>query len=125
MLRDFLRQQAGRRFRYGQHDCGLLLADWVLLVKGFDPGAQFRGRYHDVATLDTLAAGNLRALFAKAFGARLASIDVPRLGDIALILLNDRRPRGAIRTQTGLVTVSENGLWGIRLNVPILASWEL
>lgn len=35
-----------RPFQWGEHDCGTFLANWVVLVAGWDPLAAVRGRYH-------------------------------------------------------------------------------
>ena len=120
-------EQSRLRKVLGRHDCGLICANWVLRVTGRDPAAEFRGCYHDEASLAAIAPGGLPDLFERVFSARagLAQTNAPQLGDIALILPVDNTPRGAIRTESGYVTVASHGLWGIRLNVPLLAAWEI
>lgn len=43
-LDETIRAAAGRRFRYGRHDCCLFAADVVLAVTGRDPAQHLRGR---------------------------------------------------------------------------------
>lgn len=126
LLRDFLHEQAGLSFSLGRHDCGLMPADWVERVTGRDPAARYRGRYHDHESLMALAGplGLLRLaerVFGEAGG--MVRTDAPELGDVAAILPADGKPRGAIFTGSGFVTAAEQGLWGIRGEVRLLAAW--
>lgn len=125
MLRDFLREQAGRRFQLGHHDCGLILADWVCRVTDRDPALTVRGRYHDQESLMRLAGPmGLPRLFGKLLIASgMVSTNCPELGDVAMVEPGDGRPRGAIYTGNSFVTVAEHGLWGIRTDVRLIAAW--
>lgn len=46
-LTDFLTEANGRPFEWGTFDCFLFACDAVKVVTGEDPGAEFRGLYHD------------------------------------------------------------------------------
>jgi hypothetical protein len=45
MLYDHIRNARSRPFAWGQHDCVLWSADWVLKMTGIDPASQWRGTY--------------------------------------------------------------------------------
>lgn len=45
----FLRDLAGRRWRYGETDCLMTLSDWVKRRHGVDPAAAWRGTYDSEA----------------------------------------------------------------------------
>ena len=53
-LAEFRRLAAGRAFKLGSWDCGMLCAEWVRLVRGVDPAAAWRGRYSTAAELDRI-----------------------------------------------------------------------
>jgi len=129
LLRDFLREQAGRRFALGQHDCGLIIADWIERVTGRDPAAPVRGRYHDEASLIALAGPlGLPRLFDRLLReAGLMRTDDPQLGDVAILSVMGTDPRGAIRTASGYVMAAPEGLAGIRnlKGVRVLQAWAL
>lgn len=117
-----------RSSRLGEHDCGLILADWIERVTGVDPAAAVRGTYQDEASLAALAGPlGLPRLFDRILLAGgLVRIEQPALGDCAMILPADDRPRGAICTGASpraFVTVAEHGLWGIRSEVRLIAAW--
>lgn len=84
-------------------DCFMVLADWVRVVRGFDPGEELRGTYGDPAVCpiarsyraDPISLGD-RLL------ARLPVVDEARVGDIAFVQMpGDRFLCGAIRLKSG------------------------
>lgn len=124
-MRDFLCEQAGRQFCFGRHDCALILADWVERVTGRDPAKEYRYGYDRAGTAHLARPLAMLRLFDRlARGAGMVRTIAPELGDVALIVLPDGKPRGAIYTGTGFVTVAESGLAGIRFDVRLLAAWS-
>lgn len=77
---------AGTPHEWSYCDCFMVLADWVHMVRGFDPGVEFRGTYGDP---DVCPRG--RALRAdpvpvgRRLLAQLPEVDTPSLGDIAFV----------------------------------------
>lgn len=87
-LSDYLAAAAARPFAWGECDCALFGADWVLARRGFDPAAGFRGAYrracqaHDVLVLNR----GLLALVARQLEASgVASTGDPQPGDVGVV----------------------------------------
>jgi hypothetical protein len=112
LLRGFLRDIAGRSFRLGTHDCGLVLADWVEHVTGRDPAAPVRGRYAGEAELMAIAgAGGLPRLFDRLLRAGgLERTRAAQLGDVAIVSIDGAAPRGAIYARRGFIVVAPQGV---------------
>ena len=54
-LAKFLLNEASKTLRWGEWDCGLRIADWLVERLGVpDPAVHLRGRYHDQASCETL-----------------------------------------------------------------------
>jgi hypothetical protein len=51
----FLEEKDKQPLRYGENDCCLFVSDWVCILMGYDPAAEFRGTY-------STAAGAMRIL---------------------------------------------------------------
>lgn len=49
-LADFVAERWAMPFAWGQNDCAMFAADWVLTCTGHDPASAWRGRYHDALT---------------------------------------------------------------------------
>lgn len=111
-LTDFLQAAAARSFEYGRFDCFLFTADWCQAARGVDPGASIRGRYDDLASgLALVGVKNLPAAFRLLLGrAGLRRTRAQLPGDIALIELSDRQPRGAIVVAKGYMLLGARGL---------------
>lgn len=86
---------ARKPFIWGETDCEMTLADWVLAVEGWDPAADLRGTYDDEAGagLVMAEAGGAVGLITRQLG-RAPSPDVWP-GDIGLIEV-----RGEVGRQT-------------------------
>lgn len=101
MIEDFLSSSLARPFAWGEVDCCLVLADW-LVAKGYpDVAADLRGAYRTEDECRTLISrhGGLVALATSVVGrAGLVPIAVPEPGAIAIIGAAKRRDRqwGAI-----------------------------
>ena len=126
LLQEFLLRAQYKPFSYGSHDCCLFVADAINVMTGFDPAAEFRGRYHS-------RFGALRQIFAHggrsvgdvaAYVARQCgfSEDVPmraRRGD--MVLMEVRTDYGdSAAGIVGLngasaIIVTEMGLWCVHL----------
>lgn len=124
-LAAFLRGVAGRRFSLGQHDCGLLLADWCFAERGVDPAEPIRGAYDTVdEAKQLLNVSSLPMVFGRLCrGAGIRLTTTPEYGDICMIELGGA-VRGAIRT-AGYVVLAEGG--GIsRVNkARLVAAWSV
>jgi hypothetical protein len=116
-LADFLSAASARPFQLGAFDCGILLADWCLEVRGVDPAAKVRGRYNSIDEAHALVGTrSLPALFNKLF----RSVGVKRTrdpiyGDVAMIqIVGDTDLRGAIVTGGYVVIAAGGGLSRVR-----------
>lgn len=130
----FLASQHRRRAELGVSDCILTVADWVLTVRGVDPAAGLRGRYHavDGARAIVHAHGGLLGLVrdrAEAVG--LAETFSPEEGDIGVLDV----PAGLVRILPvvgGCVGIRRGGAWAVKsimgvayLDVPHVAAWSV
>ena len=88
-----LHRWAGLPFIWGETDCMMCLADWVLAVKGQDPAAHIRGTYDSRGSCQR-ETGFLREPV-KAVEACLATIgglpraERPEKGDVAIIVAQE------------------------------------
>lgn len=87
-LSDYLSAAAARPFAWGECDCALFGADWVLARRGFDPAVGFRGTYRrSCQAQDVLI---LRGGLLKLVGKQLAANGVeetsdPQPGDVGVV----------------------------------------
>lgn len=88
-LTRFLEERRDMPFAWGENDCALHVADWVLRMTGEDPGADYRGRYRSAAgaarVMRRIAGGGVVAVATRAFGPPAASPFLARRGDIAAV----------------------------------------
>lgn len=111
-LRAYLARSCRCPVRWGEFDCCLFMADWVLEVRGIDPAGPHRGGYSGVreALRIIRAAGGLRPLAASL--ARSAGLSAregpPRPGDVGIVQVG-RRQAGAIRTRKGWAFLTPSG----------------
>lgn len=126
LLLRFFQAEAQRPFSFAvQHDCLMWLADWVEARRGFDPAAQWRGRYRTplgAARIIKRRGGVIAHLDAclRPFG--VDRTETPCRGDIAVV----EAPEG----HTGAIVigsmVARLGKSGIRFGtLPILAAWKV
>jgi hypothetical protein len=116
---------AGRPFRLGEQDCGLMLADWCLSELGVDPARLMRGQYETVDEAKALlGVSSLPMVFGRL--CRHAGIPMttrPQYGDICMIKLGGS-VRGAIKT-SGYVVLSQGaGISRVR-DARLVAAWSV
>lgn len=98
-LAEYLDGLTRRKWKWGETDCLMILADWVRLNHGVDPAAAYRGRYH--------SEDEYRALLKEGGGIvptvnrALAQIDIsrtddPKPGDIGIIRAPTMVRRGRV-----------------------------
>jgi hypothetical protein len=109
-LADYLAGLRLRRWRPGELDCGVFMADWVRALTGRDPIADVRGTYRSERQflrivrreggLETSCASRLEAV-------GFVETVVPRAGDLAVVLAPYAQRHGRIqRRPTGAILVS-------------------
>lgn len=124
-LADYIETRRRRVFSWGDNDCAMFAADWVVEAAGWDPAAAVRGRY-------TTAVGARRVLKNRAGGDLEAFVDgqLPVIeqayagrGDLMLFAMPDGPALGvclgtvcACPGETGLVflpVTSALKAWGV------------
>lgn len=91
-LAALLAASEARPFEWGQHDCGLFVADAVQAITGHDPGADLRGRYRCAAGAARLLKplGGVPGLARSRFGDEIPPA-LAQPGDVGL-MLDEGRP---------------------------------
>lgn len=87
-LSDYLVALAGRRWQWGQTDCLLILSDWIMVRRGVDPGARWRGTYSTEAECRVLLRreGGIRRLLSGALEAHgIKRTTMAAAGDVGLV----------------------------------------
>lgn len=89
---EYLKQATRLRHRWGETDCCLWPADWVLQRRGFDPAAQWRGRYstEEQALEFVTEAGGMVKMWSSVLP-MLDRVDEPRDGDVGVVLVSGVR----------------------------------
>lgn len=89
MVGEYLRAATRGIHEWGRHDCCLWPADWVLHKRGFDPAAQWRGRYdsQDAALAFVAQAGGMVAMWDGVLG-QLERTNDPADGDVGVIIVH-------------------------------------
>ena len=87
-----LHRWAATPHEWGQSDCMMALADWVHLVRGFDPGAGIRGTYGDpdICPVGRALRRDPEPHWRKALH-DLPITDAPLPGDVALVAVPGTR----------------------------------
>ena len=112
----------------GRHDCGLMLADWVVFCGGPDPAASVRGRYATEDELMALAGpGGLPRLFDRLLrGGGLRRVRNVDAGDVAIVSIAGTAPRGALRNLRGFVLVAPKGVSRIpAAGARVIQAWRM
>lgn len=125
-LSTYLREAASRPFAYGERDCGMVLAGWVLAQTGRDPAAPLRGRYRTRLGWMRLAAraGGLAALVGPLLeAAGLRRVAEPAAGDVGVVRLGAIGETCAIRTGRGWAVKVNDGI-SILSRAEIVAAWS-
>lgn len=92
---EYLREATRTKHVWGERDCCLWPANWVCLQRGFDPAAQWRGRYSDEAQALAFVeqAGGMVAMWSGVL-APLERADAPHDGDVGVVMVHG--PRGPV-----------------------------
>jgi len=130
-LAEFRQFAAGQSFKLGSWDCGLLCAEWVRLMRGVDPAAEWRGRYHTALGLARIL--RRRGGLVGHFDECLSSVgihrtDAPRWGDVAVVKTPEPEGvEGAIVLGSVVLMAARAGGIIIRsLNIaPVVAAWRV
>lgn len=137
MLAQFLADLSRRKWEWGKTDCLMVLADWVVLRRGVDPLARWRGTYttHGGARMGLRVAGGMEALLSHAFASvGLERAAEPVAGDVGLVSApfawrNGRalwRPTGAICVGDGWVMAADRGLVIARPpSIKLIKAWAV
>ena len=129
VLAAFLRNQAMLLFQWGERDCGLIQADWVVATGRPDPAAAVRGRYDSAETcLEVCGAPDYQtAIAAIADGAGLPRIDNPWAGDIGILDVPNVGPLGGIMTVGGswAFRTSRGITWSRMAPGRLIQAWEV
>lgn len=128
-LADFLAQAGRTPFAWGESDCCLWLADWLVALGRPDPAADLRGRYSTplgCARLLNKRGGVLGVVASCAAQAGLALTDTPIAGDVGVVEVvthAGRTPAGAICT--GRRWAVRSGLGLIVAEMTPRAAWRI
>lgn len=120
-LAAFLRRAAARPFAWGEFDCCLFFADWLVELAGVDPAAELRGRYsteREMRRLVKAAGGLVRLVDECMAGVGWRQTAAPQRGDIGLVRVGLKAWRGRlVMVPTGAIAVSDE-LWAIKTAEP-------
>jgi hypothetical protein len=109
-LNAYLAEAGKRRWAWGETDCVMFLAGWLIAARGIDPAAPYRGAYRTAAECYALAEreGGLLRLLGRALArAGLEPVSEAMPGDIALV----RAPAASL----GLIgAIKVEGGWAMR-----------
>lgn len=94
-LAAFLEERRDRTFAFGEHDCALFAADWILEATGEDPLGELRGTWQDeISALRVLKdRGPLSTIADELLSARIAPAFAQR-GDVVLSEITGREGLG-------------------------------
>jgi hypothetical protein len=114
-LAAYLAASGRQRWAWGETDCIMFLAGWLMAARGIDPAAPYRGAYATAAECYALAEreGGLRRLVGSALArAGLERVREPLTGDIALVRVPMARLGliGAIKVEGGWAMRTLRGL---------------
>jgi hypothetical protein len=124
-LPQFLADGAAQPFVWGQCDCCLWPASWILLQTGVDPAAALRGSYSTRAGAYRLImrAGGLQPLARSlAATAGLPETTDPLPGDVGLVFTGERLAL-AIKTRVGWACKSQKGI--VAGLFPMVVAWRV
>lgn len=124
-LESYLRTVVSEPFIWGQTDCCVFLAEWILWKHAVDLASGFLSLYSSQRGAQRLIKqeGGLLAILDKSLlPAGFPRTKAPMEGDAGLVE-TQLGETAAIRTQTGWVCKSPGGL--IAAAFPVIASWKL
>jgi len=94
-LSDYINACRNKSFQWGEHDCGLFAANWVLAATGDDPAREWRHHYRTAigAARKIAAHGNLFALVSSSLGEPCTNQRQACRGDVAGAIALDPDPK--------------------------------
>jgi len=121
----FLQAEASMVMAWGEWDCGLRIANWLVERTGIpDPAAHLRGRYHDQASCEALIGSPYPLVIARLIrGAGLKRTSAPKAGDPAVIRQPGGAPIAAIRTAHGWTIPAAKGLIRVPADARVMMAW--
>lgn len=124
-LAEFLRSELSKTTVWGQWDCGLRIADWLVVRMGVpDPAAHLRGRYVDRQTFEAVAGAPYPVVIGRLVrAAGLRRVVTPGPGDVGVIRTPDGTALGAIRTARGWSVPARVGLIRVPADAPVMMAW--
>lgn len=127
-LADFLASLARRKWEWGKTDCLMILADWFIVKRGFDPVAGWRGTYSTERECLAILQreGGIVALVDKVCQGICERTDTPKAGDIAVVLAPWKA--GAIcvnETERAVLTVDKGLVIARNEILPLVAAWKV
>ncbi|ATG77658.1 DUF6950 family protein [Pseudoalteromonas sp. 1_2015MBL_MicDiv] len=118
-LAAFINQRKCSPFKWGENDCCLFVADWVLFSTGNDVASDFRGKYQSekgaFKQLFKQGLNNVESVFKDRLNPAIA-LSYARRGDIAVVEFKGEYV-GGIVTVNAVVCVGENGLVTLPMGV--------
>lgn len=120
---------ARQPFRWGDWDCGLLCADWVMVRRGVDPAHGWRGRYGTPLGCARLL--KRRGGLVAHFDACLAPYGIkrtskPKRGDVAVVETEQGLSGGVITGPLVMIACMNGGIIERSLKfAPIVAAWRI
>jgi hypothetical protein len=119
---------AAKPHEWSYCDCMTILADWVQIVRGFDPAADLRGTYRnpDVCATGFAYRADPLPVCSRVF-APLPVVDAPAYGDVALVEVPGTRYLcGAIRIKRNLwaMKTAPKGMMFAR-NLRVERAWSV
>ena len=119
-LQAFLRVAIQRQFEYGEFDCGLWLADWIVALGKPDPAFKLRGTYQHGENCALRIYRTLRS-------AGLIRTGSPEIGDVGVIRIADKHYVGSICSGARWVVLrKQGGLSALNVSmVPKFLAWKV
>jgi len=127
LLATFINGRLNIPFTWGEHDCALFLADWILARTGHDYAAPFRGRYKTAIgskrALKRLGYNSLEQVITSALGEPLTTPLLGQRGD-AVLVDTDEGPAAGVVFAAGIAVQGETGIVSLPLGRAICA-WRI
>lgn len=106
LLSGYLKNMRKLPFKWGNNDCAMFAANWVVNCTGFDPAEDYRGRYKTEE--EALSFGTVESLVTASMGEPSTSMNLAGRGDIVLTkhgacgIIDDSGSKVAVMTVEGM-----------------------
>lgn len=108
----YIQEHQNTPFKWGEHDCCLFVADWILEKTGNDLAIKYRGKYSTkqgaFKLLFKLGLNDIKTLFKQSLNNQI-SIAYAKRGDVALVNYNDEIVGGIVGVNC-VYCVSHDGI---------------